>query len=92
MKSIRWDSEKAALLRSDKTRGLVGFEDAVVALEAGHVLDVVLNPVRSNQRMFILKINDYAYIVPFVEDNETIFLKTMYPSRKYTAMYIRRQK
>ncbi|MBI3956178.1 hypothetical protein HY339_02885 [Candidatus Gottesmanbacteria bacterium] len=41
-----------------------------------------------NQRIMVINISDYAYLVPYVEDTEKIFLKTIYPSRKHTKVYI----
>ena len=45
------------------------------------------NPGYPNQRMYILNIEDYAVVVPFVESEEEIFLKTAFPSRKFTSRY-----
>ena len=38
--------------------------------------------------MLVLRINDYAYAVPYVETDGEIFLKTVFPSRKHTALYL----
>ena len=47
------------------------------------------NPTRcAGQRMFVVRCEDYAYLVPFVEDEETVFLKTIIPSRKATKQYL----
>jgi hypothetical protein len=90
MKKIVWNLEKAAELQSDQTRGNVGFEACVVALESGKLLDVAPNPSSNHptQKMYVLNINNYAYCVPFVETATQIFLKTVFPSRKYTALYL----
>lgn len=90
MKKIVWNSEKAAALLNDPARGNVGFEACVVALESGKLLDVAPNPSSNHpsQKMFVLNINAYAYCVPFVETDTEIFLKTVFPSRKYTALYL----
>jgi hypothetical protein len=90
MKKIAWNPEKAAELRNNAIRGNVGFEDCVVALESGKLLDVTPNPSsnHASQKMFVLNINNYAYCVPFVESDTEIFLKTVFPSRKYTALYL----
>jgi hypothetical protein len=71
----------------------VSLEDCVVALESGRLLDVVTNPSvnHPDQKMFILNIDNDAYCVPFVESNSEIFLKTVFPSRKFTAIYIQEQ-
>lgn len=54
------------------------------------MLDDIPNPVSSyaHQRMFVLEINNYAYVVPYVESEEEIFLKTIFPSRKHTTIYV----
>jgi len=69
----------------------VDFNDVMVAINRGNILDIVHHPQRKkypNQRIFIIQINQYAYLVPFIEDEEKIFLKTIYPSRKATKDYI----
>jgi hypothetical protein len=91
MKKIVWNAEKAFSLLNNTARGNVTFEDCVVALEAGKLLDVAPNPSSNHrgQRMFVLNIRNYAYCVPFVENDAEIFLKTIFPSRKYTALYLK---
>ena len=83
-----WNLGKNAWLRAE--RG-VSFEDAVAAMEHGGLLNTVDHPNQKkylNQQMFIVNIGDYAHIVPFVEDDETFFLKTVIPSRGMTKKYI----
>ena len=87
-KEIRWSDEKDLLLRSDPTRGGIGLAECAVAIEEGRILDDLPNPVRSGQRILILEIDDYAYVVPYITEGDTIFLKTMFPSRKHTAKYL----
>jgi len=91
MKKLVWNVEKATLLLKNTTRGNVTFEDCVVALETGKLLDVAPNPSSNHktQKMFVLNIKNYAYCVPFVETETEIFLKTIFPSRKYTALYLK---
>ncbi len=57
-------------------------------------MDIVANPGEKykNQKIFIVSINDYAYLVPFVEGEKEIFLKTIIPSRKATKTYLRKGK
>lgn len=90
MKKIRWNSEKSTVLQADEARGRVGFEECLVALEGGKLLAVLQNPSinHPSQKMFVLNINGYAYCVPFVESKDEIFLKTVFPSRRFTAIYI----
>ena len=91
MKTIHWSPEKALVLRADLARHGVGFEECLVAIEEGRVLADIPNPNLQfkHQRMFVLNINDYAYVVPYIDGSDSIFLKTVFPSRKHTALYLR---
>lgn len=92
MPSIRWDLEKEERLRSAEDRGGVTFADCVVAIEEGRVLNELPHPTRDNQRLLVLAIEGYAYVVPYIpEPDGGLFLKTAFPSRKYTAIYLRRR-
>ncbi len=87
MKSFRWSHEENAQLK--RQRG-VSFEDVTLAIEAGGLLDVVEhpNPERyPRQAIFVVVISGYVYLVPFVEESEYVFLKTIIPSRKATREY-----
>lgn len=90
MKRIVWSQEKTKFLSNDKSRGNISFEDCVIAIEDGRVLADIPNPVNqhSHQRMFVIEINAYDYVVPYVETKDEIFLKNVFPSRKLTAIYI----
>lgn len=82
MRHFAWNSEKNAQLILE--RG-ISFERVVYHIEKDGVLDVIKhpNPLKyPNQKMFIVNIGDYAYLVPFVENESEIFLKTIIPSRK----------
>lgn len=71
----------------------VSFEEALVSISTGGLLDVVGHPNKEkypNQQIFVLRIRGYAYIVPFVETDQEIFLKTIIPSRSATKRYIKR--
>ncbi len=88
MKPFDWNSQKNVLLKV--SRG-VGFEDVVNAINDGHLLTILSHPNATkypNQTVYIVEIDNYAYSVPFVEGKETCFLKTIYPSRKYTKQYL----
>ncbi len=89
MKRITWNTGKAKALKADKTRNNVGFEDCLIAIEDNRVLDDIPHPLIKHQRLFILEIAKYAYVVPYVESEKEIFLKTLYPSRKHTAIYLK---
>jgi len=81
VKYFAWDDAKNAKLR--KERG-IGFEDVVFHIERGDLLDILHpNPDRyAGQRIFVVRREDYVYLVPFVEDEHTVFLKTIIPGRK----------
>ncbi len=84
MKPLRWPSDKNALLKAE--RG-VSFEDVTVALAAGALLQIVAHPNAQRyprQRIMVVAIRGYAYLVPFVEEIDHYFLKTIIPSRKAT--------
>ncbi|MEA1893172.1 MAG: toxin [Campylobacterota bacterium] len=82
-----WNEEKNNILKNSDRK--VSFEDVVYALKNEQLLDVIPSPTHSNQECLVININDYIYIVPFVVNEETIFLKTIYPSRKHTKYYLK---
>jgi uncharacterized DUF497 family protein len=89
MKLFDWSDEKNAWLLVKRN---VTFEEVVFWIMRGGLIDILEHPNRErypNQRIFIVKMDDYAYIVPFVEDDDRIFLKTIIPSRKLTRKYLR---
>ena len=88
MKHFVWNSEKNTQLIEE--RG-ISFERVIYHVDKNDILDVIEHPNRSkypNQKMFILNIEQYAYLVPFVENESEIFLKTIIPSRKATKKYL----
>jgi uncharacterized DUF497 family protein len=88
MKSFRWSPEKNEVLKAE--RG-VSFESVVVAIESGGLLDVLAHPNQAKyprQRILVVAADHYAYLVPFVEEEEYFFLKTIIPSRKATRDYL----
>lgn len=88
MKLFTWDNEKNEWLVIE--RG-VSFERIVYLMEHNGLLDVVTHPNAEKyprQKMFVVNIDEYAYLVPFVESEEEIFLKTVIPSRKATKKYL----
>jgi uncharacterized DUF497 family protein len=92
MNIFRWDNEKNELLKT--TRG-VCFEQVVLLMEKGGILDTIENPNQEKypgQKIAVLMIDTYVYLVPYVENNEEIFLKTIIPSRKATNKYVREKK
>lgn len=88
MKNFRWSPEKNDVLKSG--RG-VSFESMVVAIEAGGLLDILAHPNEQKyprQRVLVVAHDNYAYLVPFVEEEDYYFLKTVIPSRKATRDYL----
>ncbi len=90
MKQIVWDAEKNSLLQKERS---VCFEDILLALAKGDLLDHLVHPNQGKypgQSIMVVKIRDYAYLVPYVETEEYIFLKTVIPSRKATKKYLKK--
>jgi uncharacterized DUF497 family protein len=84
MKPFNWNKDKNQQLQEQ--RGIT-FEEIAQAIEQGNLLDVIkhYNPDKyPNQKILIVKIDDYVYLVPFVENDLEIFLKSIIPSRKMT--------
>lgn len=85
-KVFDWDDAKNAKLREE--RG-VSFEAVVSQIEQGELLAIVEGQGKySHQRQYVLVMDNYVYVVPFVESEEKIFLKTIMPSRKLTKRYL----
>jgi len=88
-KSIRYSLEKNKLLKEQRD---ISFEDVILALESGNILDDIEHTNKEkypNQNIFIIliKIKDYVFLVPYVEDDTSIFLKTIIPSRQMNKKY-----
>jgi hypothetical protein len=85
---MRWSAEKSLLLKAE--RG-VSFEEVISAISQGGLLRVMGNPNRAkygHQKMLVVRIRDYAYLVPYVESKNEIFLKSIMPSRKATRDFL----
>lgn len=88
MEYYKWDPQKNEKLKVD--RG-ISFEQIVMHIERGDVLDIVAHPIQEKypgQQIIVVEINEYAYLVPFVESSEGKFFKTIIPSRKATRDYL----
>ena len=89
MKYFSWNEEKNELLKEERQ---ISFEDVVFYISQGFLLDVLEHPNQEKyqgQKIFVVQIDDYAYLVPFVESEQGIFLKTIIPSRKATKKYLK---
>jgi len=85
---VNWSTEKNIRLKAE--RG-VSFEEVLSAMSHGGILDVQNHPNTGqypNQRLLVVRIRGYAYLVPFVETKNEVFLKTIIPSRKATRNYL----
>jgi hypothetical protein len=88
MKPITWNLEKNRFLQAERN---VSFEDVVYHIMAGDILDTVKHPNQERypcQQIHVIEIEGYAYLVPFVESEDEVFLKTVIPSRKATETYL----
>lgn len=89
MKPFRWNHQKNEELKAQRH---ISFEEVVLAIEAGGLRDVLRHPNPAKyprQLVFVVAVADYAYLVPFVEENDQYFLKTIIPSRKATRDYLK---
>ena len=82
-KVIKWNEDKNAKLKAE--RG-IGFEMILSLIESGKILDIRDNPNFQNQKYLFCIVSDYVCCVPFVETEKEIFLKTIFPSRKFNKL------
>jgi len=89
MKAFNWSEDKNISLKQD--RG-IGFEEILISISGNGLLDILEHHNQArypNQRIFVVRVKDYVYAVPFVENKDEIFLKTIIPSRKMKKKYLR---
>jgi hypothetical protein len=89
VKYFSWNNEKNQALKQERK---VSFEEVVFYIEHGQLLDIVKYPNQEKyrgQQIFIVQIGNYAYLIPFIETDQEVFLKTIIPSRKATHKYLR---
>lgn len=92
MKYFSWNEEKNKLLEAERQ---ISFEDIVFCIQSGFLLDILEHPNQEKykgQQIFVVQVDEYAYLVPFVEDEREVFLKTIIPSRKATRKYLKGSK
>ncbi|MBL7072990.1 MAG: BrnT family toxin [Candidatus Omnitrophica bacterium] len=91
MKKIQWDPEKNRKLKEE--RG-ISFDEVLACIENENVLSIRSHPKKKykHQKIFIIRLNEYVYYVPFVEDKDKLFLKTIIPSSKLTKEYLEKEK
>ncbi len=81
---FNWNNEKNNLLRKERN---ISFEIISSKIEQGYLLDIICNPNYENQQYFVLDIDSYVWLVPFVLNDSECFLKTAFPSRKFFKLY-----
>ena len=90
MKPFRWNHDKNEALKIERS---IAFEEIVLALEADGLLDQLRHPNPDkypNQSVLVVALDAYVYLVPYVEESDYFFLKTVIPSRKATRDYLLR--
>jgi uncharacterized DUF497 family protein len=88
MKRFNWNPEKNEQLRGEPG---ISFEEILFHIENGDILDILKHPSQTRyggQQIFVVAVNDYVHLVPFVEDEKEVFPKTIIPSRKATKKYL----
>lgn len=89
VKIIRWNEEKNSKLKLIRK---ISFEDIEEAVLNGNYYHIEVHPDQDkypNQKKLFVEIQNYIYVVPFVENDKEIFLKTIYPSRKDTKLLLK---
>jgi uncharacterized DUF497 family protein len=92
MKYFSWNEEKNEFLLVERD---ISFEEIVLYIEKGFLLDILEHPNPEKypgQKIFVVQVEEYIYLVPFVENEDEIFLKTIIPSRKATKKYLKGDK
>lgn len=90
MKPFRWSHDKNEMLKIERS---ISFEEIVLAIEADGLLDELRHPNPEkypNQSVFVVALDGYVYLIPYVEEPDYYFLKTVIPSRKATRDYLTR--
>ena len=90
--TFNWDERKNRKLKEE--RG-ISFEQILYCIHNNGILDILEHPNKKkykNQRLYIINIDNYAYVVPFIDKKDERFLITVFPSRKYTEKYFRKEK
>ena len=88
MKQFKWNASKNQLLMLERDKS---FEEIVFHIQNGGLLDDIVHPNAlgfPSQRIFVVCIDGYVYLAPYVESDDEIFLKTIIPSRKFTKLYL----
>jgi hypothetical protein len=90
--NFEFNLEKSRSLKETRN---ISFEEIIALMDDEHVLDIIEHPNKErygNQKIFLMLIANYVYLVPFVKEGQRYFLKTIIPSRKATAEYLKKEK
>lgn len=90
--NFEFNFEKNRLLKETRN---ISFEEVIALMDEDHIIDIIEHPNKekyNNQKIFVMLIANYVYLVPFVKTGKKIFLKTIIPSRKATAEYLKEVK
>jgi hypothetical protein len=88
MITYNWNKEKNLLLKETRE---ISFEQIVMHIEQGDLIDIIGHPNSekySHQKILIINVKNYIYTVPFIENENERFLKTIIPNRKFTKKYL----
>ncbi|NOQ47203.1 MAG: toxin [Desulfobulbaceae bacterium] len=88
MKPFNWNHDKNQQLIENRQ---ISFEDILFSIQKERLMDDIVHPNKTkypNQRIFVVEVDGYAYLVPYVESDDEFFLKTIIPSRKATKHYL----
>lgn len=89
---FEYSPEKNAWLKQERH---ISFDEIIFYIHAGYLLDTVQHHNKekyAGQQFYIVDVEGYIYLVPFVENGDKIFLKTIFPSRKHTKKYLEQMK
>lgn len=89
MKYFNWNNEKNEKLKEERC---ICFEEIILAIEEDNILDILEHTDQNkskDQKIFVIKAHNYVWLVPFIENEIELFLKTIIPSRKATRKYLR---
>lgn len=88
----QWNNEKNELLKYSRK---LCFEQVALHIDRGDLIDIIEHPNQDkypNQKMLVVNVNGYIYLIPFIEEGDVYFLKTIIPNRKATKKYLRGEK
>lgn len=89
MFTFEYDPEKDQKLRQERN---ISFDEIIMLIHEGKLIDILDHPNQSQyakQKIYVLDVDGYVWLIPYVQNDNRIFLKTAFPSRKHTKQYIR---